>query len=45
MYKKILIYLKKELEKSKKTNSNQQETIKNILDSNRKMIIENRRRQ
>ena len=45
MYKEIIKYAKKELEKSKKINSNQQETIKNILDSNRKMIIENRRRQ
>ena len=44
MYKKILIYLKKELEKSKKISSNQYETIEDILNSNKRMINKNQRR-
>lgn len=44
MYEEIIEKIKKQLAESKKTTANQNETIKNILDSNRQMIIENRRR-
>lgn len=45
MYKKILIHAKKQLAKSKKTTANQNETIEDILDSNRQMIRKIQRRE
>ena len=44
MYEEIIEKIKKQLAESKKTTANQNEVIEDILNNNRQMIIENRRR-
>ena len=44
MYEEIIEKIKKQLAESKKITANQNETIEDILDNNRQMIIENKRR-